>query len=52
VTLAKTLLKEIEDMCHGGNCMLQNTEEAFKNFCWDAIWNNLMSKAQNVMQFF
>ena len=52
VTLAKTLLKEIEHMCHGDNCLLQNTEESFKSFCWDAVWNNLMSKAPTVLQFF
>lgn len=35
VTLAKTLLKEVEAMCHGGDCILQNTEESYKNFSWD-----------------
>ena len=52
VTLARTLLKEIEHMCHGGSCLLQNTEEAFKAFHWDAVWNSLVSQAPTVMQFF
>ena len=52
VTLAKTLLKEIEQMCHGGSCLLQNTEEAFKTFHWDAVWNSLVSQSPTVMKFF
>ena len=52
VTTAKQLLKEIENMCHGDNCLQQNTEEAFKNFSWDIVWSNLISKVPTVMKFF
>jgi len=48
---AQLLMKEIKSMCHLDS-VFHNTTSLLHNFTWEAVWDELSSKAPTLLRFY